>query len=300
MRRTSRPGRSLEKLVASIERVLGKAGNIQIDSPAFLPDRVTGEQREHDVLLTIRTSHHKSLIAIECRDRSRKVTVNEVEGFHAKCADTGVGQGIIVSPQGFTRNATAKARHLGLRTLQLSEVERFNWLAAAGINIFTRHIKSIGWLFEPDVLLDPLPPIYTILTDDGQPIQPEALRLAAQAEFQKIAHLDTPPPFGKNVIIFPSPGLSMCDEGTQEKYRIGRAILEVEYEVREDFSPFRLVSYAESASGAAVADAAIADTKLGVGKGQVMVVYKENEGGRVVFIPESRDEIYPFIVGCNI
>lgn len=287
MRRKSRPGRSLERLVASIERVLGKADNVQVDSPAFLLDRVTGEQREHDVLLTIRTSHHTSLIALECRDRSRKVTVNEVEGFHAKCADTGVGQGVIVSPRGFTRNAIAKARHLGLRTLQLSDAEGFNWLATAGIRGFARHIRHIRWLFEPESMLDPLPPIYTILTDDGEPIQTEVLRTAARAEFQKIPHSETPPPSGKKTIIFQSPGLTMRDEGTGQTHRIGRAIVDVEYDVHEEFLPFRLVSYADGSTGATVTDAAIADMKIGDVKGQIMVVYKENEGGRVVFVPEA-------------
>lgn len=289
MRRTSRPGRSLEKLVASIERVLGKMGNVQVDSPAFLSDRVTGEQREHDVLLTIRTSHHISLIALECRDRSRKVTVNEVEGFHAKCADTGVGQGVIVSPRGFTRNAIVKARHLGLRTLQLSDVERFNWLATAGIRDVTRHIQHISWLFETEAALDPLPTNYTILTDDGEPVQSEVLRTAALAEFQKIPLSDTPPLSGKKSIIFPSPGLTMRDEGTGALHRIGRAIVDVEYEVHEEFLPFRFVSYADGSTGATVTDAAVADMKVGDVKGQIMVVYRESEGGRVVFIPEARD-----------
>ena len=290
MRRKSRPGRSLEKLVATLERVLGNAGNVQVDSPAFLVDRITGEQREHDVLLTINTSHHTSLIAVECRDRSRKVTVNEVEGFHAKCSDTGVGQGVIVSPRGFSRNAIAKARHHGLRTLQLNEAEGFAWLGTTGIRGVTRHIKHISWLFEPEVLLDPLPSTYTILTENGQPIQADVLRMAARAEFQKIPHSETPPPSGKKVIIFTSPGLTMRDENTAENHSIARAIVEVQYHIHEEYSPFRLVSYADSSSGTTVTDAAVADVKFGEINGQIMVVYKEDAGGRVVFIPGASGE----------
>lgn len=105
-----RPGKPLEVLVASLEKVLGRSPNVQVESPAHLPDRVTGERREHDVLVTVYGSHHKSMIAVECRDRSRKVTVNDVEGFWSKCQDTGADQGIIVSPKGFTKSALTKLR----------------------------------------------------------------------------------------------------------------------------------------------------------------------------------------------
>jgi len=64
-------GKSLEKLVSSLEKVLGNAGNVCVESPKRLRDKITGKLREHDVVLTINEAHHHVIIAIECRDRSR-------------------------------------------------------------------------------------------------------------------------------------------------------------------------------------------------------------------------------------
>lgn len=53
------PGRALEKLVATIERVLtAKSGAVIIEAPKRIPDKVTGQPREHDIILTLREGHH--------------------------------------------------------------------------------------------------------------------------------------------------------------------------------------------------------------------------------------------------
>ena len=138
----SKPGKSLETLVSSIERVLAGNDNVSVESPKFLSDRITGESREHDVVITLTGSHHKSTIAIECRDRSRKVTVNEIESFWSKCQDTGIDRGIIVSSKGFTKAALTKSLHRGIRCLRLSEASSFNWLLTTGIRIRHRKMDS--------------------------------------------------------------------------------------------------------------------------------------------------------------
>lgn len=70
-----KPGRSLEKLVAYLERHLADSGAVFVESPKRLPDKTTGKLREHDVVLTVNSGHHKILVAVECRDRSRPVGV---------------------------------------------------------------------------------------------------------------------------------------------------------------------------------------------------------------------------------
>jgi predicted helicase len=107
-----RPGKALERLIASIEKALAGNSDVLVEAPKRLPDRTTGTLREHDVVLTIKQSHHALMVAVECRDLSRPVTVNQVEGFWAKCQDTGIGQGIIVSSTGFYNTARQKADHL--------------------------------------------------------------------------------------------------------------------------------------------------------------------------------------------
>jgi Restriction endonuclease len=282
----ARPGRSLETLTAALERALGKRSNVTVESPGFRTDRVTGERREHDVLVTASSGHHVSLIAIECRDRSRKVTVNEVEGFYTKCEDTGINQGVIVSSKGFTKTALVKAKHLGIRTLGLTEVESFSWLATAGVTGHTRKVKHISWLFEPAEKLDPLPTRYTVLMADGKPVQSELLMAAATAEFHKLPYESTPPPNGAKTIIFPTPGLALKDDDTGTSYPIERAVVDVMYEVDVEFMPFQLVTYAETSSANSITDAAVASIKLGAMEGKLMIVYKEEQGGNVYFVPD--------------
>lgn len=55
-----KPGKSLEVLVASIERVLAGNDKVTVESPKLSPDRITGEFREHDVVITLAGSHHKA------------------------------------------------------------------------------------------------------------------------------------------------------------------------------------------------------------------------------------------------
>jgi predicted helicase len=143
-------GKTLEKLIASLEKVLANRGDIVIEAPKRMPDRTTGSLREHDVVLTTTHGHHSFTIAIECRDHSRPITVNQVEGFWAKCQDTRIDQGIIVSSAGFYNTARKKAEHLGIRCLDIEEVESFDWLLAPGIRSITKKIVDIDWTFHPE------------------------------------------------------------------------------------------------------------------------------------------------------
>ncbi len=52
-------GRALEKLVSALERVLSSREGVTIASPAYVPDKTTGQPREHDVLVTFPSAHHK-------------------------------------------------------------------------------------------------------------------------------------------------------------------------------------------------------------------------------------------------
>lgn len=284
-----KPGKSLETLVSSIERALGHNANVSIQSPAYLPDRITGEPREHDVLITITGSHHKSTIAIECRDRSRKITVNDIEGFWGKCQDTGVDQGIVVSPKGFSKSALAKATHRGIRCLQLSEVASFKWLLASGVRSLSRKVKHTSWTFYPEVDLVPPPVAFTLLAEDGSPMDSSVLVAVALNEFQKLPREDDAVRIGEKRIVFQSPGLMMRDDTTGIFYKVVRALVVVQYEVIEELVPFQLVSYSNSPSGRLITDAAIAEINMGGIKGKITIVYKENEGGQISFVPDKEN-----------
>src|ERR1700730_6033228 len=102
-----KPGDNLQRLVTAIERATHAASNVRVESPKRLRDKDTGRLREHDVVLTFVLEHHSVLLAIECRDRSRKIGVPEVEAFSNKCARPGVHRGVMVSTTG-SRNQPRK------------------------------------------------------------------------------------------------------------------------------------------------------------------------------------------------
>lgn len=121
-------GRSLELLVEKLERQLSGNANVVIESPKKIPDIQTGKLREHDVVLTFSQSHHEIIIAIECKDRSRPVGVPDIEAFDNKCRYTNINQGIIVSSSGFCKTALDKASGMGIKCLELKEVDATSFL----------------------------------------------------------------------------------------------------------------------------------------------------------------------------
>jgi Restriction endonuclease len=174
-------GKALQQLVRAIESALA-AGNetIKVDMERRFPDKVTGKLREHDVVLIITHQHHETIIALECRDRSRPVGVDAVEAFHTKCEDTGIHSGIMVSAKGFYGTAIEKAVHHNIRCLTLDEAERFDWCAAAGLKVARRHIQHVSlYVIFPD---GPEIPKDAVQTEDGtQPTSETALGWGANA-----------------------------------------------------------------------------------------------------------------------
>lgn len=136
----TRKGDDFHKLVECLERALNGSDNVEIDSPRFLPDKVTGKLREHDVVLTYKQPNRTVLVAIECRDRSRKIDVGQIEAFHTKCRDTGIDKGVIVCSKGFFAPALEKAKHYNIDCLLLEEVKKLDWCLLTSVSNYSREI----------------------------------------------------------------------------------------------------------------------------------------------------------------
>ena len=288
--RKPKPGRALEKLVASLERALSGQEGVKVESPKQLPDRVTGDPREHDVVITFPTTHHEMTLAIECRDRSRKITVNDVESFSSKCQDTKVHKGVIVSARGFSKSALAKAKNAGISCLSLLQVESFNWLLAPGIQSRHRRILTTHWTFIPERNLVPKPTAFAVVDHNGQVVPADAMLAAAREEFSKLPEDEVRMGRAKKKILFQAPGVFLRDDTTGLVYPIVKALVEIEYEVGEEFIPFNLVKYTNSDSGALITDAAVAEVDFGAVSGRLMIVYKQDKGGHVVFVPNRKTD----------
>jgi len=282
-------GKSLERLVASIEKALGHEKNVKVESPKRLPDRTTGKLREHDVVLTIKQGHHLLMIAIECRDRSRPITVNQVEGFWAKCQDTSINRGIIVSSGGFYNTARKKADHLGIRCLDIEEAESFNWLLATGIHSITRKLIHQNWMFIPEEDGIVEKENMEILDLDGNLISQAILTSNAQQQLNNFLPKPLEPVERDELIVkFQGDGLILRNSETNMTTPAKLVIAKLQYTVTDEVIPFRLMQYKDKDTDEAITDVAIAQLQFGEITGNLMIVYKEDEGGRVMYVPDKK------------
>ena len=169
-------GRSLEKLVAYLEKHLSANELVTVESPKRLRDKSTGRLREHDVVLTINSGHHTVIVAIECRDRSRPVGVPQLEGFAKKCQETGVNQGVIVSPCGFTKTAAIKSQALGIRCLSLNQVEMLPWMLCEHFEIYRTSYGHVDFNLITENAFKTKPKHFKLEIDEGEEITIDILR----------------------------------------------------------------------------------------------------------------------------
>lgn len=128
-----RRGRAFERLIEALHRLAAQDPKLRIQSPAFLPDKITGARREIDLLLSYGSGNAVTRIAVECKDHSRPIDVKEIEAFTGKVADLAVDQAVMVSSSGYTGPAVLKAAARGLVVQTVEQSERYDWTHTAGV-----------------------------------------------------------------------------------------------------------------------------------------------------------------------
>jgi hypothetical protein len=91
-----------------------------VQESAMLPNAVTGEEREVDVLIEKKIAGTPLRIAVECTDLKRKADASWVEKMFAKHIDLPTNALVLASRNGFTASAekTAIARGIGLVNIE--------------------------------------------------------------------------------------------------------------------------------------------------------------------------------------
>ena len=283
-------GKSLEKLIYHLEKMVADNNNVLIESPRRIRDKITGQFREHDVVLTIKQHHHELQLAIECRDRSRPVTVNQVESFWTKLQHTGIDQGVIVSPKGFYKTARKKADHLGIRCLDLEQVESFKWLLTPDVREYQRNVKHIHWKLIPKDNLKEKISNFSVVNSEGVQITTKILNANAKREFDRL--LPEPDEVGtrKIKIGFEGNEFFLRDDNTGELFPLKQLIVTIEYEVVSKHLPLSLLKYADKKTGTDIIDLALAELDFGQVTGNLVIAYKANEGGQVFFLPHEQNQ----------
>lgn len=145
---------AFQKLVFLINSSLQENGKV-VES-ALLTDKVTGENREVDILLSISVATYPIMIGLEVIDRNRKADVQWVEQMHSKHLNLPTDKVVLVSRSGFYKPALTKAHFYGIETITLEEALETDWdlatrmLTDGFFEIFTYNYKCSATFTHPD------------------------------------------------------------------------------------------------------------------------------------------------------
>lgn len=251
-----KPGRDLEVLVAAIERAVGQRGPYAVESPARLRDRITGELREIDVLVTSTAGRHTVRVGIECRDKNRKVDAPAVEAFRSKVQDLEIHKAIMVSSRGFTSPARMKASQAGIECLSLEAAEAFDWCLPRFVSDRRRDALAVRFeLLGPPRSANP-----TYVRADGSPWTAELQNQLAN-ELLRRHPLDMAAPDDVELsvdvaVAHPEDIFVIDDDGLRHRVRELKAHLSFIY--RSQLSPIELHSYRSHEGGDVVYEVASA------------------------------------------
>jgi len=274
-------GKTLQRLIRSIESALAAGNtNIRVEMGKLFPDKVTGKWREHDVVLTMTHKHHETIIALECRDRSRPVGVDAVEAFHTKCQDTGIHLGIIVSRKGFYKTALEKAARYNIGCMRLDQAESFNWCVAAGVETYNRTIghTDLAFIFPAgtDVKEE------TIQLEDGTRVTSEMiLTWSVNALNAHIRNPMTECRENRVTVTQPNPKVFGIHNGARvQAIEAIEARFDIKYTVSVGFSPFSFRTYLDAGKAKQVTQVAVSEVKIGKDEVAEMVL-STNERGEI-------------------
>lgn len=115
-----------QRLVYEIERQLAPLGAVVKES-AMLPERVSRELREVDILVSLDEGHHRVRIGIECQDKSRPATKQWVEAIAKKHEELGINKTVLVSSSGFYAATRRRAESLFMGVIDITDIGQADW-----------------------------------------------------------------------------------------------------------------------------------------------------------------------------
>lgn len=94
-----------------------------VERNLHIPDRVTGQKRQVDGLLTLRSKGHAVRVLLEAKFHSSRIDVKDIEETAALCRAVGADKAVLVVANGWTEPAYRLAQFLSmdLRLLTIGE-----------------------------------------------------------------------------------------------------------------------------------------------------------------------------------
>ena len=277
-------GRDLETLVEIFETNISFSENRTVMSPYLMRDAVTGQQREFDVMVTVKSGHLELKTAFECKDWKRSVDVQEVEGFYTKCKNNRIHQGVLVSSNGFTEPAIKMADHFGFKCLTLSGVGEIKNLLAEGVTLLKREIVKMQLNAhygdaKSNILRDEDFDLVIVgkerlLDNRLAEYVYEVLNLEQQSN--ESVYFNLYRKFGVK-----SEGSHLKSKFTEDMVPITHFTLDVELKIVQTLAPFKKMSY-QDANLNTIANIAVSKVDTGFAKGSVIFL-SEGENSRLIF-----------------
>jgi hypothetical protein len=117
-------GKNTEKLVRLIQEALKDIPNTEIYSNYRIKNQ-NGRKREIDVLVKSIINGLDILIAIECKDYKRPISVEKIEAFHSKCLRIkGISKKVFVTTSDYQADAYAAAKDFDIDLFVLSNLSK--------------------------------------------------------------------------------------------------------------------------------------------------------------------------------
>lgn len=116
----SKDWKEVEKTVETLHKLM-LGTECEIKANDRIKDKITGQPREVDVSIRLKSGYIPILIVVECRDRDVE-DVTWIEQLVTKREKIGANKLIAVSSTGFTKPAIITAEHYGIITQVLSKI----------------------------------------------------------------------------------------------------------------------------------------------------------------------------------
>lgn len=282
-----RAGRKFEQLAQALEKYLANDG-VTVESPGFLEDRITGQLREIDVLISRGIGHHKHLIAIECRDRSTPIGVPDVEAFHTKTKDLQINKAVFISSSGFRKTAIEKAVFYNISCLDIEDIESFDWLLTDCIHYHEKKLLKAHWTINTNDREAKVVKDLVVKTKNGDQVTIDILVANARKIFNEldISHCE----IGKVYChVFPvsQENLIMVNELNGNEYQVAQCEVYLEWQYTITDLPFKLIKYGDVTEGLDIAKGAIVEIQSGGMDGHLMMIEQKDGSKKMLFVKNN-------------